>query len=78
MPRDLLDDLVAAGCFRLLLPRSHGGVGADLPAAMRVIETLARADASVGWTVMIGATSWCDLAGLPRSTFDALFAGGST
>ena len=74
VPRDLLDDLVAAGCFRVLLPVSHGGLGADLASAMRVFETLARADASVGWTVMIGASCWCDLVGLPRPTFDALFA----
>jgi alkylation response protein AidB-like acyl-CoA dehydrogenase len=77
VPRDLLDDLVAAGCFRVLLPVSHGGLGADLASAMRVFETLARADASVGWTVMIGASCWCDLVGLSRATFDALFASRS-
>ncbi len=77
LPRDLLDDLVAAGCFRVLLPVSHGGLGADLAGAMRVFETLARADASVGWTVMIGASGWCDLVGLPRAAFDALFASRS-
>lgn len=74
VPRDLLKDLVAAGCFKVLLPTSHGGLGGDLPSAMRVFETLARADASVGWTVMIGASCWCDLVGLPRATFDELFA----
>jgi alkylation response protein AidB-like acyl-CoA dehydrogenase len=76
VPSDLLDELIAAGCFRVLLPSSHGGIGADLPSAMRVFETLAGADASVGWTVMIGGCSWCDLVGLPRPTFDELFAGG--
>ena len=39
-----------------------------------MFEALARADASVGWTVMIGGTSWIDLVGLPRATFDKLFA----
>jgi indole-3-acetate monooxygenase len=78
VPRDLLDQLIGAGCFRMLMPSSHGGVGADLPTAMRLFETLARADASVGWTVMIGGGAWVDLAGLPRATFDALFAGAST
>lgn len=73
VPRDLLDELIGAGCFRVLVPRSHGGIGADLPSGMRVFETLARADASVAWTVMIGASAWCDIAGLPRATFDALF-----
>jgi indole-3-acetate monooxygenase len=74
VPRDLVDELAAADCFRVLLPVSHGGLGGDLAGAMRVFETLARADASVGWTVMIGACCWCDVVGLPRATFDALFA----
>jgi len=73
VPRDLLDDLARAGCFRLLLPPSHGGVGADLPAALRVYEALAAADASLAWVTMIGGGAWCDLAGLPRASFDELF-----
>jgi indole-3-acetate monooxygenase len=77
IPSDLIDGLLAAGCFRVLLPASHGGIGADLASAMRVFETLARADASVGWTAAIGATSFCDLAGLPRPTFDEIFAPGA-
>ena len=76
LPRDLLDQLAAAGCFRTFLPASHGGAAADLTSGARVVEELARADASVGWTVMIGAASWFNLAGLPRATFDSLFADG--
>ena len=76
LPRDLLDELTAAGCFRILLPASHGGLGADLPTAMTMLEALSRADASVGWTVGIGSSSWIDLAGLPRATFDELFPPG--
>ena len=72
VPPDLLDDLVGAGCFRMLLPPTHGGVAADLPTAMRVLETLATADASVAWTVGIGAGSWLDLVGLPRASFDRI------
>ena len=76
VPPDLLQQLVEAGCFRLLLPASHGGIEAELPAAMQVLEVLARADASVAWIVGIGSSGWRDIAGLPRSTFDALWAGG--
>ncbi len=76
IPLDLVADLSAAGCFRMLVPRSHGGSGLDLMSAMRVYEELSRADASVGWTVMIGSSAWCDLARLPRATFDALYADG--
>lgn len=74
VPPDLVEALSAAGCFRVLLPRSHGGGGLDLAGAMRVFEELSRADASVGWVVMIGAGAWIDLSRLPRQTFDALFA----
>lgn len=76
VPPDLLGQLVDAGCFRLLLPASHGGIGADLPSAMRVFEELSRSDASVGWIVGLGASVWRDVIGLPRPTFDALYAGG--
>jgi len=76
LPGDLLDELIAAGCFRIMLPTSHGGAGAELSTVMTMLELLSAADASVGWTVGIGASSWCDLAGLPRATFDALFPAG--
>ena len=76
VPRDLLDELARTGCFRVLTPNSHGGLGADLPRGMQILESLARADASVAWTVMIGGNSWIDLVGLPRATFDELFALG--
>jgi alkylation response protein AidB-like acyl-CoA dehydrogenase len=74
VPLDLLDSLRAAGCFRLVRPATHGGLEASVAEAMRVLESLARADASAAWTVMIGAGSWIDLAHLPRGTFDALYA----
>ena len=74
VPADLLDQLRRAGCFRLVRPVSHGGLDASIADAMHVLESLARADASVAWIVMIGAGSWIDLAHLPRATFDALYA----
>jgi len=70
VPADLLDELIGTGCFRMLLPSSHGGAAADLPTAMRALETLATADASVAWTVGIGAGAFLDLVGLPRTSFD--------
>jgi alkylation response protein AidB-like acyl-CoA dehydrogenase len=76
LPADLLDQLEDAGCFAIVLPPSHGGLGADLPTALRLFERLAVADGSVGWTVMIGAASWCDVSALPRSSFDSLYVSG--
>ena len=76
LPRDLVDDLVAAGCFRALVPRSHGGDELAWADALAVIEELARADGSVGWTVMIGAAAPALLGHLPAATFDAVYASG--
>ncbi|HEX6139383.1 MAG TPA: acyl-CoA dehydrogenase family protein [Candidatus Limnocylindria bacterium] len=76
IPRDLIRDLTAAGCFRMMVPRSHGGGGFDLPSAMSVVEELARADGSVAWVTMNLAGNWVNLGSIPRATFDALYAGG--
>jgi hypothetical protein len=76
VPPDLVEALTAAGCFRMLVPHSHGGAELALPAQMRMIEELARADGSVGWTVMIGSLAPVLLGRLPRATLDTLYAGG--
>ena len=76
LPDDLLAGLKEAGCLRMLLPPSHGGLGVSLPDAMRVYEALSRADASVAWTVANCSGAWCDFAGLDRAAFDAIFSGG--
>jgi alkylation response protein AidB-like acyl-CoA dehydrogenase len=76
LPPDLVDELIAAGCFRMLVPRSHGGAQLDLPVQLQVLEELARADASVAWTVMIGSEGPVLFRMLPRASFDALYATG--
>lgn len=55
VPADLLERLTDAGAFRMFVPRQYGGEEMSLPDAMAVIEEVSRADASTGWTVMIGA-----------------------
>ena len=76
LPRDLVDDLVTAGCFRALVPRSHGGDELAFNDALAVLEELAKADGSVGWTVMIGAAAPALLGHLPGASFDAVYASG--
>ena len=55
------------------LPASHGGLGADLAATLAVLETLARADASTAWTVMIGGARGSTSPACPAPTFDEVF-----
>jgi alkylation response protein AidB-like acyl-CoA dehydrogenase len=76
LPPDLVDELIAAGCFRMLVPRSHGGAELAVTAQLDVLGELSRADGSVGWTVMIGCSAPIILGLLPRETFDAIYAGG--
>ncbi|WP_437737026.1 acyl-CoA dehydrogenase family protein [Sorangium sp. So ce1335] len=76
LPADLLGELKAAGCFRMFLPRSHGGYDVDLRTGMDVLETLARADGATGWTVMLGSESPPLFALLSRERFDAVYASG--
>ena len=57
VPEWLADKLAAAGFFHLLTGPEHGGLGADLVTAAKVIETLSTASPSVGWVTMIIATA---------------------
>jgi alkylation response protein AidB-like acyl-CoA dehydrogenase len=74
LPLDLLAQLTSAGCFRMFVPKSHGGLEVDFPTSMEIIETLATADGSAGWVVMIGCETPMLLALLSRQHFDRLYA----
>ena len=76
LPLDLIAQLKAAGCFRMFVPKSHGGLDIDVPASMEIIETLASADGSTGWVVMIGCETPMLLALLSRQHFDSIYASG--
>jgi len=76
VPPDLMRSLTEAGMFRMLVPRDYGGTDLDLTDALRVIETLATADAATGWTVAIGCCTPLVCSFLPRATFEQIYAGG--
>lgn len=76
LPPDLVEKLSTAGCFRAMVPTSHGGQGLTVAEQLLVIRELARADGSVGWTVMIGSSAPVVLGLLPRSSFDQIYAEG--
>lgn len=57
MAPDLARTLAEAGLFRMMVPKSVGGLEASPREALEAIEAVAEADASAGWCVMIAATT---------------------
>ena len=75
-PRDLVEKLRGAGIFRMMTPKSHGGLELPPPEAFQAIVEAAKADGSIGWTAMIGSATGLLFSRLPRTTFDRVFAAG--
>src|SRR5689334_11456788 len=57
LPREVVDASVAAGIFKLMVPRAYGGADAPAREAVEVIEAIAHVDGSAGWCAMIGMLS---------------------
>jgi len=57
LPQQLVDAFAEAGIFRMLVPKSLGGLEVEPAAMIETIETLSAADGSAGWCAMIGATT---------------------
>ena len=73
LPRPLFDALADAGLFHLALPRSLGCPEIDLPSYIRVIEELAKADASTAWSVNQGAIFATYAARMPHEVARAIW-----
>ncbi|MFN8644534.1 MAG: acyl-CoA dehydrogenase family protein [Candidatus Binatia bacterium] len=56
LPSDIVEQIRAAGIMRMNMPKIWGGPEMTSMEQVEVIETLARADASVAWCSFI----WCD------------------
>ncbi|MYE14306.1 MAG: hypothetical protein F4X99_22135, partial [Gammaproteobacteria bacterium] len=55
LPEALVEAMVSAGMFRLLVPRAIGGEEMDWLEYLDVVRTIAEADGSVGWCLNQGA-----------------------
>jgi alkylation response protein AidB-like acyl-CoA dehydrogenase len=62
---ELVEQMHAAGFYRLLLPRSLGGLQADPLTYIRVVELLAEGAGSVGWNVANNGVGSLVTLGLP-------------
>ena len=68
-----LDIIYREKWFRLFVPRSQNGLELSLPEGLRIEESLAKIDGSLGWTVTLcsGATQFTGY--LPPSLTDTIF-----
>ncbi|MBB5825931.1 acyl-CoA dehydrogenase family protein [Micromonospora carbonacea] len=73
LPAELVGKLRDGGLFAMGLPASLGGLECRPEELIPAIETVSRADASVGWSVLIGNTS-AFLAWLPPGTAEEIVA----
>lgn len=73
LPRPLFEALADAGLFHLAVPRALGGAEIDLPAYVRVIEEIGKADASTAWAVNQGAIFATYAARMPREVARAIW-----
>jgi indole-3-acetate monooxygenase len=74
LPPALVERLVAAGCYRLLLPRSLAGAELDPASFAEFIEIIAGADASTAWC--LGQCGGCAMSAghLPPQGAQEIFA----
>ena len=77
LPDRLVARLADAGFFRMLLDREMGGLEADPLTAAEVVETLSTVSPSVGWVVMIVAsTNFWTAKVLPDDAIGEIFTPG--
>ena len=76
LPRALVEELQAAGFYRMLIPRSLGGLQVDPLTYLRVVELLAEGCGSVGWNVCNNSIGQLVTLGLPDEGVRELHANG--
>jgi alkylation response protein AidB-like acyl-CoA dehydrogenase len=73
LPEPLVAALVEAGLFRMLVPRALQGGEIDPPTFVEVIETIAKADASVAWCLCQASVSMMVSAFIPTDAAWEIF-----
>src|SRR5689334_20220616 len=57
LPNELAERLAQAGLYRMFVPRTLGGLEADVHTFVAVVEKLAQANAAAAWCTFISNTS---------------------
>jgi indole-3-acetate monooxygenase len=72
----VMDALTGTGVFHTFVPEALGGSEIDLPAALRLFESVCATDGSTGWVTMICASSGILAAYLPEQGARDVFGNG--
>jgi indole-3-acetate monooxygenase len=72
LPPEVLALIYEQQWFRMMEPRSFGGLALSLPQVVRLEEELARADGSVGWTVTLCSGAGWFAGFFPSGSLDSL------
>src|SRR4030095_13679015 len=65
LPKALVEQLHAAGFYRLVIPRELGGLQVDPLTFLRVVELLSESAGSVGWNLCNNSIAQLVTLGLP-------------
>jgi alkylation response protein AidB-like acyl-CoA dehydrogenase len=65
LPKPLVEQMLAAGFYRMVIPRSLGGLQVDPLTYLRVVELLAEGAGSVGWNLANNSIGQLVTLGLP-------------
>src|SRR5882724_10626939 len=76
LPQALVEQLHAAGFYRLVIPRELGGLQADPLTYLRVVELLSEGAGSVGWNIANNSIGQLITLGLPDEGVHEIYAHG--
>jgi len=76
LPSDIVAELRAIGIYRMLVPRSHGGLEFDQRELGAVIAALSAVEGAIGWMALIGTAGAAALGQLPKTVFDEIYRDG--
>lgn len=77
LPKPLVEQMLAAGFYRMVIPRSLGGLQLDPLTFLRVVEVLAEGCGSVGWNVANNSIGQLVTLGLPDEGVQEVHAGSA-
>lgn len=76
IPRPLVEQLHAAGLYRMVVPRELGGAQVDQLTLLRAIELVSEGDGSVGWNIATNAQGVLATLGFPDDAVHEVFGSG--